>query len=312
MTRDAPHDAAPSGVSAAPLLTIMVLIGPSGSGRSTAAAALEDQGFAVVDNPPLALLEAVADALRAEVGPEAGRRGVVLSLAPPSPSAFVASGGSHPISEAVARLRRRPEFKVTLIYLDAEDSVVLRRFKETRRRHPRGGEALAEAMAWERAALAPLRTQADLTLDTSDLTPHELRAEIAARFDAPDRLRMTVSVVSFGFKNGAPRDADLMFDVRFLDNPYWKPELRPLSGRDAEVAAFVASDPNSEGFVARLAEMLRFLLPLYEKEGKSYLNVAIGCTGGQHRSVYVAEATARSLREAGWAPKLRHRDMKAP
>ncbi|MDD2867123.1 RNase adapter RapZ [Neomegalonema sp.] len=308
-TRDA-QDAVSSRSPADKPYPILVLVGPSGSGRSTAAAALEDLGFAVVDNPPLSLLEEVAEALRVEARATESR-GLALSLAPPSASAFVASGGSHPVAEAVARLRRRPEFTVTLIYLDAEDSVLLRRYKETRRRHPRGGEALAEAVAQERAALRPLRTQADLTLDTSDLTPHELRAEIAERFDSPDRARMTVSVISFGFKNGAPRDADLMFDARFLSNPYWRPELRPLSGRDAPVAEFVAADPNSGAFLKRLSEMLTFLLPLYEREGKSYLNIAIGCTGGQHRSVYAAEAIARSLREAGWSPKLRHRDMRA-
>ncbi|WP_018631442.1 RNase adapter RapZ [Neomegalonema perideroedes] len=310
-TRDA-RNAAASDAPADKPLPILVLVGPSGSGRSTAAAALEDLGFAVVDNPPLALLEAVAEALRAETRGAEANRGLALSLAPPPPSAFAAAEGGHPVADALARLRRRPEFTVTLIYLDAEDSVLLRRYKETRRRHPRGGEALAEAVAQERAALRPLRAQADLTLDTSDLTPHALRAEIAERFDSPERARMTISVVSFGFKNGAPRDADLMFDARFLNNPYWRPELRPLSGREAPVAEFIAADPNAGEFLKRLTEMLKFLLPLYESEGKSYLNIAIGCTGGQHRSVYAAEAVALSLREAGWSPKLRHRDMRAP
>lgn len=294
-----------------PLFRILVVVGPSGSGRSTVAAALEDHGFSVVDNPPLSILESVVDAARAEMRvPQ--NRGLALTLASPAPRAEIAPE-THPISSALANLRLRPEFKVTLIYLDAEDSVLLRRYKETRRRHPQSEEAdLAQAVAEERARLALLRTQADLTLDTSDLTPHALRAEIAERFGPPDQKRMTLSVQSFGFKNGAPRDADLMFDARFLNNPYWKPELRILSGREEAVAAYIAADPNAAAFIARLTEMLKFLLPLYEKEGKSYLTVAIGCTGGQHRSVYVAEAMARNLREAGWSPKLRHRDMRPP
>ncbi len=304
-------DSAPAPAASPDAFQVIVVVGLSGSGRSTAAAALEDQGYAAVDNPPLSLLEAVALAAR-ESSARAKTRGLVMTLGAPPPSEQ-GLGGADQIAEAVANLRWRSELRVTLLYLDAEDAALLRRYKETRRRHPMAGAPnLEEAVQQERAALAPLKAQAEVSIDTTTLSPHELRAEIADRFGAPQQARLTVSIFSFGFKNGAPRDADLMFDARFLANPYWKPELRSLSGLDAPVAAYVAADPHAAEFLERLTEMLKFLLPLYESEGKSYLSVAIGCTGGHHRSVYVAETLARNLRAAGWSPKLRHRDLRPP
>ena len=183
-----------------------------------------------------------------------------------------------------------------MVFLDADDPVLIRRYEETRRPHPQGGESLPAAIAAERALLSGLRASSDLIIDTSDLNIHQLRERVVARFGEEGKARpMHISMVSFGFKNGLPRDADLVFDIRFLPNPHWDPDLRPKTGADPEVAAFVLNNPDTEGFLGRVVELLLFLAPRYRAEGKSYLTIAVGCTGGRHRSVAVAGELSRRL-----------------
>src|SRR5690606_295934 len=216
----------------------------------------------------------------------------------------------EPVLAEIERLLDESAIAVMLIFLDCDDEVIARRFTETRRRHPLASDrAPVDGIRAERRLLSSLRDRADLVIDTSLLTPHELRRLLQGQFRLPVGDRMSVFVTSFSFRRGLPREADLVFDVRFLRNPHYQPELRELTGLDPSVGGFIAADPDFEPFLARLGGLLDLLLPRYENEGKSYLTVAFGCTGGRHRSVYLAERLAGWLRDRDLRVQVAHREL---
>ncbi|PIV73348.1 MAG: RNase adapter RapZ [Rhodobacteraceae bacterium CG17_big_fil_post_rev_8_21_14_2_50_65_11] len=276
---------------------VVFVSGPSGAGRSTAIHALEDLGYEVIDNLPLSLLPRLLD------GPP-----------PPRPLALGTDPRNRDYSAqaliaAVDRLVADPEILADLVYLDCRADVLVRRFSETRRRHPLAPDDRPMlGIELEQDLLAPVRARAGILIDTSDLTPQELRAEMQ-RWFAPAGPHLAVSVQSFSYKRGLPTGADLVFDCRFLRNPHWEPSLRPLDGRDAEVAAHIAGDARFAPFLAQVTQLVETLLPAYRDEGKAYLTVAFGCTGGQHRSVAMTEKLAAHLARAGWQVSKRHREI---
>ena len=287
----------PSGASSAggPLASLVIVTGLSGSGKSWVNKCLEDMGYTCVDNLPLELVEPLLDGATAE------RVGVNLDVRNPD---FAAR-----FPAILARVRRRvPGARV--LYCDATEEVLIRRFSETRRPHPlAGNRPLLEALRRERAMLEDVRSMADVVVDTSGMTVHELRSFVQKTFVGdPQRAGMIVSATSFGFKFGIPHDVDLLFDVRFLANPHFVAELKDKTGRDPAVAAYIEKDADTEPFLSRLLGFLEYLLPLYEKEHKSYLSIGIGCTGGKHRSVYVAERLAAALQSHGIPVRVSHRD----
>lgn len=278
---------------------LVILTGLSGSGKLSALKTFEDLGYYSVDNLPLDLVPQFAYLVRqsAEIGHAAlvvdVREGIRLERFP----------------EILKRVRRTLPTKV--VYLEASDDALIRRFSETRRPHPMGRtETVLKSIRSERKRLEPIRNVADIILDTTKFTVHDLRAHINAQFQREESDRnLTISSNSFGFKNGVPTDADLVFDVRFLPNPHFVPEFRNLTGRHPKVAKYVRDFPQTAEFMDKTMEMLEFLLPHYIKEGKSYLTVAFGCTGGQHRSVFIAEEIKKRLTAAGYRVKTAHRDM---
>jgi UPF0042 nucleotide-binding protein len=276
----------------------VIVTGLSGAGRSQAGATLEDLGWFVVDNLPTALILDFAGLASA---PGSGRDRVVL----------VVGRDIEQLGElvpAVDELRRRG-ITVRTLFLDASDEVLIRRFEGTRRRHPLGREKVLESIALERARLAPIRDTADLVIDTSDLNVNQLRERLIELFMDGARESMQISVVSFGFKYGLPPDVDNVFDARFLPNPHWVPELRELTGLDGPVRDFVLGTPEAAEFLGRVDELLGFLLPCYAKEGKSYMGVAVGCTGGRHRSVVLVEELVERIRIRGFGAAVFHRDI---
>jgi RNase adaptor protein for sRNA GlmZ degradation len=288
------------GRKAGTMLPIVIISGLSGAGKSTALKALEDAGHEVVDNLPLALFDALL------AGGGVGRPlalGIDSRTRALDPAALVAR---------IAELRRAAGTPrdLRLLFLECGTDELIRRFSETRRRHPLAQDRPAvDGIAAERALLAPVKAAADLVIDTTELSVHDLRQRIAERFGGGFAPRLTVSVLSFGFASGLPRDADLVFDVRFLANPHWNAQLRPQTGQDAAVAAFVADDPLYAPALDGMAGLIATLLPGYEREGKSYLTIAVGCTGGRHRSVAVARALAARLEAGGQPVSVRHRDI---
>jgi UPF0042 nucleotide-binding protein len=278
----------------------VVITGMSGAGRSTAADTLEDAGWFVIDNLPPALIGKVVE-LVDRPGSETERVALVSGR----------GGGAYvsDLSDAVKRLRKAGAHVRTL-YLDAADDVLVRRFENTRRRHPLSAEGVGEGIRREREALDPLKAQADLVIDTSELNVHQLRDRLLDLFERGDgRLDMRTSVVSFGYKHGLPLDVDLVLDCRFLPNPHWVDELRPFTGLDDSVRDFVLSQPQTAEFLDRLDHLLALLLPAYRAEGKAYLSIAVGCTGGRHRSVVLAEEIAARMKASGFAPSVSHRDV---
>ena len=277
-----------------------IITGLSGAGRSEAAKSLEDIGYFVVDNMPPALLAKMAELASRPGGP--ARVAIVVD----------ARGGVF-FGELSRGLQDLKELKIPyrILFLEASDDDLVRRYEATRRRHPLApADRVVEGIRKERQILAQLRGEADLVIDTSGLTPHDLRDRVRDAFaDTPPEDGLQVSVVSFGFKYGAPRDADLLFDVRFLPNPHWVPELRPHPGTDADVRAYVRGSELYETYLERLEGLLDASLPGYVAEGKSYLTIAIGCTGGHHRSVVVAEELADWIRDRGLPVVLVHRDL---
>ncbi|KFE33988.1 glmZ(sRNA)-inactivating NTPase [Thioclava atlantica] len=276
----------------------MVLVtGPSGAGRTTAIGALEDLGYEPITNLPLSFVPRLLSGhLEHPVALGVDVRGRDFSAAA--------------LIELIDTLTREPDLDLDLLYLDARPEVLERRYSETRRRHPLSpDEAPGEGIAAENDILAPIRLRADVLIDSSEMSPHELRAEVGRFFDTGRIEKLAVSVSSFSYKRGVPRGIDLMFDCRFLSNPHWEPELRPLDGRDAAVAAHVSADPRHGEFHQRVLDLLLFLLPAYVEEGKTHLSVGFGCTGGQHRSVAVTESIAKALAEAGWQVSKRHREL---
>lgn len=278
---------------------IVVITGLSGAGRSSAADDMEDLGWFVIDNLPPSLIPKVAELAR---GPASGVDRVAL---------VVGTGPYH--GEAVEALEalRATGAEVRIVYLDASTEVLVRRFDSTRRRHPlAAGESVADAIERERALLEPVRADADVVIDTSEMNVHQLRGRIVELFGADvPAAGMQTTVVSFGYKHGLPLDADMVVDCRFLPNPYWDEELRPLTGEDREIRDFVLGREETGEFLRRLDRLLAVLLPAYVKEGKSYLSLAFGCTGGRHRSVVIAKEVADSLRRMGFEPVVHHRDV---
>lgn len=278
----------------------VIIAGMSGAGRSHAAAVFEDLNWFVIDNMPPALISKVTELVQ-RPGSETER--VIL---------VIGRGGSEYIDELQPELDllRASGERVRVLFLDASDEVLIQRYEGTRRRHPLGGAGLAEDIRREREMLSSLKDQADVFIDTSDLNVHQLRDKIASLFESPEfDSSLKISVVSFGYKYGIPRDVDLIFDVRFLPNPHWIPELRPHTGLQKAVRNYVLSQPDTEVFIDKLDDLFLFLLPAYEREGKSYLNVAIGCTGGKHRSVVVAEELSKVFKRRGFDPRVNHRDI---
>lgn len=278
---------------------VVVVTGMSGAGRSAAAKVLEDLGYFVIDNLPADLIvdvvegSGVGDGIRDRFAVVVDTRGGVTA---------------DELAEAVTVLRAKG-LRTTVLYLDAADRVLIRRYEENRRPHPLPGATLGESIASERDALVEVRALGDVIADTTDLNVHELGDRLRNAFSRglPEG-RLQVDVTSFGFKQGVPRVLDLLFDARFLPNPHWVPELREQTGRDAAVRDYVFSHDEAGVFVERVSDLLDFLIPEYEKEGKSYLTIGIGCTGGRHRSVAIADAIAAHLRDGGVAVTVHHRD----
>jgi len=278
---------------------LVLLTGLSGSGKSTVLKAFEDLGFYCVDNLPVSLIETFSD-LHVESGGEIQRAALLVD----------AREGEQ-IGRLPALYRKlRREYSATLVFIEASDEALLRRFSETRRPHPLGHDRpVREGLRRERELMAPIRKLADVVIDTTRFNVHELRQFITRRFTNPDRRPLLVALVSFGYRYGIPADADLVFDVRFLPNPHFVPQLRRYSGKHRRVARYLCSFPQTGEFLRRVAGMLNYLLPHYIREGKSYLTIAFGCTGGRHRSVMLAEEVRRALERRGYAAKVMHRDI---
>ena len=279
---------------------LVILTGMSGAGKASALKAFEDLGYYSVDNLPLELIPRFADLVRQST--EIERAALVID---------VREGMRLERFPAILK-KVRKVLATRVVFLEATDESLVRRFSETRRPHPMGRqETVAESIRAERKRLDPIRNVADILLETTRFNVHELRAHINAQFEESkgSERNLTISAMSFGFKNGVPTDADLVFDVRFLPNPHFVPEFRELTGKNPKVAQYVQSFPQTEEFLEKTEDMLDFLLPHYIKEGKSYLTVAFGCTGGQHRSVFIAEEMKRRLETAGYRVKTAHRDM---
>jgi UPF0042 nucleotide-binding protein len=278
---------------------LVLVTGPSGAGRSTAIRALEDMGFEAIDNMPFSLLPRLLDGRAPPDKPLA--LGLDVRNRDFSTDALIA---------LIERLDGQAGLRLGVLYLDCRPEILQQRFSETRRRHPLAPKESVEAgIAREFDLLVPVRVRADLLIDTSDMTPHDLRAELERWFTAPDGRKLAVSVHSFSYKRGLPHGLDIVLDCRFLNNPHWQPDLRGLDGRAPGVAAFVRADPRFDSFHTRVTDMVAELLPAFEAEGKSYLAIGFGCTGGQHRSVVMTESLAESLAQRDWQVSIRHREL---
>ncbi len=277
---------------------LVIITGMSGSGKASVLKAFEDLGYYCVDNLPVGLIPQFA-----------GLAGQSLEIERTALVVDVREGSQLESLPAIVKSVKRI-LPTKMIFLEADDAVLLRRFSETRRPHPLGNDTPVKAsLTAERKHLRPIRAIADLVIDTSKFNVHELRAYITQRFRKQETGKnLMVSCVSFGFRHGVPEDADLVFDVRFLPNPHFVPEFRPLTGRDPKVARYIRSFPQSREFIKRISDLLIYLLPHYIHEGKSYLTISFGCTGGQHRSVMIAEDVGKRLRTAGYRVKVEHRD----
>jgi UPF0042 nucleotide-binding protein len=278
---------------------LVILTGLSGSGKLSALKAFEDLGYYSVDNLPLQLVPRFADLVR-QSG-EIRRAALVVDV----------REGMR-LDEFPTILKDvRKVLPTRVLFLEASDEALIRRFSETRRPHPMGrSDTVVKSIRAERKRLDPIRNVADIVLDTTKFNVHDLRAHINAQFEREENDQtLMISSNSFGFKNGVPTEADLVFDVRFLPNPHFVPEFRKLTGKDPRVAKYVRQFPQTKEFLDKTTEMLKFLLPHYIKEGKSYLTVAFGCTGGQHRSVFIAEEMKKRLADAGYRVRTAHRDM---
>jgi len=282
----------------APRKDLVIVTGISGAGKASALKAFEDLGFHAVDNLPLELLPDFA--VLVEKSAEIQNAAIVVDVR------------EGPTLDRLPEILKRVKMLLhtRVVFLDAQDAVLVRRYSETRRPHPLGKqETVSRSIVEERQLLDPIRNVADTLIDSSNFNVHELRAQIQDRFGHEEESkRLLVSCLSFGFKNGVPLDADMVFDVRFLPNPHFVPEFRKLTGLDPRVAAYVRGFPQTQEFLARVTDLLLYLLPHYVEEGKSYLTVAFGCTGGQHRSVMMVEEIAEAIQRAGYQVKALHRD----
>ena len=278
---------------------LVILTGLSGSGKGSILNTFEDLGFYCVDNLPVSLIPKFSE-LYDEGRGEMQRAALLVDAREPElvdklPEIYRELASDHP---------------ATLVFIEASDEALIRRFSETRRPHPLGHDvSIADGVRAERRRMAPIRRLADVIIDTTKFNVHELRHFIIDRFEKPGRRQLLISVVSLGLRYGIPSDADLVFDVRFLPNPHFVPRLRPFSGKDARVARYIRSYPQTGEFLRRTNGLLGYLIPHYIQEGKSYLTIALGCTGGRHRSVALAEAIRRDLQRKGYAAKVVHRDL---
>jgi UPF0042 nucleotide-binding protein len=278
---------------------LVLITGMSGSGKASALKAFEDLGFYCVDNLPVELIPQFA--ALAKQSSEIHRTALVVD---------VREGQGLDRLPAILQTVKGM-LPTTVLYLEASNDVLLRRYSETRRPHPLGtAEPVKAALAAERKRLRPITALADVTIDTSKFNVHELRAHLTERFQQREQSdkNILVSCVSFGYREGVPEEADLVFDVRFLPNPHFVPEFRPYTGRHPRVAKYIRGFPQTKEFISRISDLLVYLLPHYVKEGKAYLTIGFGCTGGQHRSVFIAEEVTRKLRKAGYRVKTVHRD----
>jgi UPF0042 nucleotide-binding protein len=278
---------------------VVVITGLSGSGKGSVLRSLEDLGFYSVDNLPVDLIPKFAELTRDN--PSIQAAALVVDIRE--------GEGLKRFPRVLAAIRKSVDAK--LIFLEADESALVRRFSETRRPHPLGaGRSIIRNIRAEKLQLAPIRAMADLIINTSKFTVHELREFIGERFRGQrDESKILIYVTSFGYRNGVPPDSDLVFDVRFLPNPNYIPRFKNLTGRNPSVARYIRSFPQTVEFVERISELLVYLLPHYIREGKSYLTIAFGCTGGQHRSVMIADQIRKNLAEAGFKAKVNHRDI---
>jgi UPF0042 nucleotide-binding protein len=277
---------------------LVVITGLSGSGKASVLRALEDLGFYSVDNLPVDLIPKFAELTRDN--PSIQAAALVVDIRE--------GEGLKRFPEIYASIRQRVNAK--LVFMEAEDQAIIRRFSETRRPHPLGsGRSVSRSLRSERVMLAPIRAMADLIIDSSKFTVHELRDFIGERFRGERESNIAIYVTSFGYRNGVPPDSDLVFDVRFLPNPNYIPEFKNQTGRNPAVAQYIRSFPQTVEFIQRITDLLVYLLPHYIAEGKSYLTIGFGCTGGQHRSVMMAEQIYKNLEAAGYKSKVSHRDI---
>ena len=277
---------------------LLLVTGPSGAGRSTAINALEDLGYEIIDNLPLSLLPRLLDG--------------------PPPSRPLALGldvrnrdfSTTALIETIDQLAQQSPGLSQVLYLDAEEEELLRRYSETRRRHPLAPAGPPQAgIAAEKDLLVPIRGRADVLIDTTGMSPHDLKAEIGRWFGTPEGGQLGVTLHSFSYKRGLPRGMDIVMDCRFLKNPHWDASLRPRDGRDPDVADYVAADPRFDAFFSQLKSLIDLLLPAHKDEGKAHLSIGFGCTGGKHRSVMMVERMAEALAEDGWHVSKRHREL---
>ena len=280
-----------------PKASLVVITGMSGSGKASVLKAFEDLGYYAIDNLPVELIPRFAELTRHSAHIE--KTALVVDIRE--------GRGLERLPAIIRSLKRA--LNTTVIFLEASDEALLRRFSETRRPHPLGNVPVREAIAGERRRLAPIRKLADMVIDTSKLNVHELRAHAVEKFKPGGRDKnIFISCVSFGYRQGVPQDADLVFDVRFLPNPHFIPGLRPYTGRHPKVAKYIRSFPQTQEFIDRITELLKYLLPHYIREVKSYLTIGFGCTGGQHRSVMIAEELKKRLARSGYQVNIVHRD----
>ena len=283
---------------------VLLVTGVLGAGKSTALRALEDMGWETIDNFPIRLLERLIES------PAAGEQA-------PAPLALgfdsrTRGFNPHAMIEVVKRLDARPDIELTTLFLDCSGEELQRRYNETRRRHPLAADMPASSgIAAEREVFEPLRRWADVLINTSAFSANDLQQAIREQFALDGGPELTITVSSFGFSRGMPPVADFVFDMRFLDNPHWVPELKPMTGQDAPIGAFIRKDPGFDPAFAHIRDLLLTVLPRFRAQGKPYVHIAFGCTGGRHRSVFMAETVAAALRQAGFSPTMLHRNLTA-
>lgn len=277
---------------------LVLVTGPSGAGRTTAIRTLEDMGYEAIDNLPLSLLPRLVDGQTPE-------RPLALGI-----DVRNRDFSTFAVIEAIDRIANADPDLMQVLYLDCGYEVLLRRFSETRRRHPLApAESPGAGIRRELDLLEPIKARADILIDTAEMSPHELRAELDRWFAPRGKSRLAVTIQSFSYKRGLPRGLDMVLDCRFLRNPFWEERLRGLDGRDADVAAYIADDPRFAPFRDRVTDLVDLLLPAFDAEGKAYLAIGFGCTGGRHRSVAMAQSLADTLAKDGWQVSIRHREL---
>ncbi|MCL4135254.1 UNVERIFIED_CONTAM: hypothetical protein GTU68_048641 [Idotea baltica] len=276
---------------------LIVVTGPSGAGRSTAINVLEDIGFEAIDNVPLSLIPRLTDGSLVRplaIGLDVRNRDF----------------STDAVTDVLTQLRARDDVEAQMLYLEANEDTLVRRYSETRRRHPLApDEPAIQGIRREADLLKPLRQQAEFLLETSDMSPHDLKAHLTDWFGERGTALFGISLQSFSYKRGSPKGVDMVFDCRFLKNPYWEPSLRKLTGLDEDVGSYIQTDTRAAEFIQKVTDLLLMLLPAFKDEGKSHLSIGFGCTGGQHRSVYVTQVIAMALAQHGWQVSKRHREM---